>query len=214
MNLPKISYEDSNMDYSLITIVPTVKDGYLAIFNYTNPRFSITPRNGLCAIPISYNKPEFSQKIVIFQTEQPINSVYCDETDSFIYCIASIHFKNESFNGMIYEQIKIYPSGNVFSTREIYSDQSSLSLRAKKTSLHDLIFDVTEYNNTDKNIYYNIYHYNKTESRLEKLNSFIITNYFCVNAVTQNNTFLLASPNTINNASWSLLTIQLHNSNG
>ncbi|KAF0433386.1 hypothetical protein F8M41_005072 [Gigaspora margarita] len=213
INLPEISKEESNMNYSLITIVPTVKDGYLAIFNYTNPHFSITPSNGLCAIPISYNKPEFSQKIVIFQTEQPINSVSCDETDSFIYCIASIHFYNETFNGMIYEQIKIYPSGNVFSTREIYSDQRSLSLRAKMTSMRNLIFDATEYNNTDKNLYYNIYYYNDSASRLEQLNSFIITNYFRVNAVTQNNTFILASPSTIDNISWSLLTIPLFNSN-
>ncbi|RIB25740.1 hypothetical protein C2G38_2066781 [Gigaspora rosea] len=214
INLPNISYEDSNMDYSLITIVPTVEDGYLAIFNYTNPHFSIAPRIGLCAIPISYNNPKFSQKIIIFQAEQPINSISCDQTDSFIYCIVSIHFINETFNGMIYEQIQVYPSGNAFTNQGIYSDQHSLSLRTKTTSFCDLIFDATEYNNTDENVYYNIYYYNNaSESRLEQLNSFIITNYFSVNAVTQNNTFLLASPNTIDNISWSLLTISLPNSN-
>ncbi|KAF0433388.1 hypothetical protein F8M41_005073 [Gigaspora margarita] len=213
VNLPEISEEESNMNYSLITIVPTVEDGYLAIFNYTNLQFNITPRIGLCAISISYNKPKFSQKIDIFQTEQPINSVSCDETDSFIYCTISIHFNNETFNGMIYEQIKIYPSGNVFSTHKIYSDQRSLSLRAKMTSLCNLIFDATEYNNTDKNLYYNIYYYNASASRLEQLNSFIITNYFRINTVTQNNTFLFTSPNTIDNISWSLLTISLLNSN-
>ncbi|RIB05427.1 hypothetical protein C2G38_596935 [Gigaspora rosea] len=211
INLPETSYEDPNMNYSLITIVPTVEDGYLAIFNYTNPPFSIAPRNGLCAIPISYNNPQFSQKIDIFQTEQPINSVSCDQTNSFIHCIVSINFNNETFNGIVYEEIKIYPSGNVFSTHEIYSDQRSL--RAKMTSFFNLIFDITEYNNTDKNIYYNIYYYNASESRLELQNSFIITNYFRVNAVTQNNTFLLASPNTIDNISWSLFIIPLLNSN-
>ncbi|KAF0555237.1 hypothetical protein F8M41_017625 [Gigaspora margarita] len=212
INLPEISYEDSNTNYSLITIVPTVEDGYLAIFNYTNPRLGITPRIGLCAIPISYNNPKVSKKIVIFQAEQPINSVSCDEAGSFIYCIASIHFNNETFNGMIYEQIKIYPSGNVFSNQEIYSDHRSLNLRAKITSFGDLIFDVTEYNNTDQNIYYNIYYYNDSASLLEQLNSFIITNYFSVNAVAQNNALLLASPSTIDNISWSLLTIPLLNS--
>ncbi|KAF0555236.1 hypothetical protein F8M41_017624 [Gigaspora margarita] len=212
INLPEISYEDSNMNYSLITIVPTVEDGYLAIFNYTNLHYSITPRIGLCAIPISYNNPNFSQKIVIFQAEQPFNSVSCDEAGSFIYCIVAIHFNNKTFNGMIYEQIQVYPSGNAFSNHEIYSDQNSLSLRAKITSFGDLIFDATKYNNVDEKIYYNIYYYNASESRLEQLNSFVIANYFSVNTVAQNNALLLASPSTIDNISWSLLTIPLLNS--
>ncbi|KAF0526272.1 hypothetical protein F8M41_014105 [Gigaspora margarita] len=209
INLPKISYKDSNMNYSLIAIVPTVENGYLAIFNYTNPYFSITPSIGLCTIPISYDQTRDNQKSVIFQTEHPINSISCDETCSFIYCIVSIHFNNGTFNGTLYEQIQIYPSGIEFSTHEIYSDQRSL--RTKITSFGDLIFDFTEYNNMNNNIYYNIYYYNSSASRLEPQNSFIITNYFSVNTVTQNNTFLLASPNTIN-ISWSLLTISLPNS--
>ncbi|KAF0526277.1 hypothetical protein F8M41_014108 [Gigaspora margarita] len=211
INLPKISYKDSNMNYSLIAIVPTFENGYLAIFNYKNPYFSITSSIGLCTIPISYNQTRDNKKSVIFQTEQPINSVSCEETDSFIYCIVSIHFNNGTFNGTLYEQIQIYPSGIEFSTHEIYSDQRSL--RAKMTSFGDFIFDFTEYNNADKNIYYNIYYYNSSASRLEPQNSFIITNYFSVNTVTQNNNFLLASPNKINNISWSLLTISLPNSN-
>ncbi|KAF0526266.1 hypothetical protein F8M41_014099 [Gigaspora margarita] len=166
---------------------------------------------GLCAIPISYNQTKDNQKSVIFQTEQLINSVSCDETDSFIYCIVSIHFNNGTFNGTSYERIQIFPSGNEFSTQEIYSDQRSL--RAKMMSFGDLIFDFTEYNNADKNIYYNIYYYNVSASRLEQLNSFIITNYFSVKDVTLNHTFLLASPKTTDNISWSLLTISLLNSN-
>ncbi|KAF0532033.1 hypothetical protein F8M41_011542 [Gigaspora margarita] len=214
INLPKISYEDSNMNYSLITIVSTVENGYLAIFNYTKSHSDITPRIGLCAVPISYNKTKYNQKIIIYQAEQPINSVSCDETDSFIYCIVSTHFNNETFNGTIYEKIKIYPSGNVFSTHEIYSDQRNL--RAKMTSFGDLIFDDIEYNTVDNKIYYHIYYYNAfvpRSKRLKRHNSFIITKYFSVNAVTQNHTFLLASPNTINNISWSLLTIPLLSSN-
>ncbi|RIB22744.1 hypothetical protein C2G38_954472 [Gigaspora rosea] len=140
INLPNISNEDSDANYSLIAIVPTIKNGYLAIFNYTN--LSITPRIGLCAISISYNQTRDNKKSVIFQTEQPINSVSCDETDSFIYCIVPTRFNNGTFNGTFYERIQIYPSGNVFSTQEIYSDQRSL--RAKMTSFGDLIFDFTE----------------------------------------------------------------------
>ncbi|KAF0526273.1 hypothetical protein F8M41_014106 [Gigaspora margarita] len=205
INKPKISDEDSNMNYSLIAIVPTVENEYLAIFNYTNPRSIITPRNGLCAIPISYDQTRDNQKRVIFQTEQPINSVSCDETDSFVICIIFIHFNNGTFNETLYKQIQIYPSGIEFSTHEIYLDQQSLSLRAKMTSFGDLTFDFTEYNNADKNIYYDIYYYNASASRLEPLNSFIITNYFSINAVTQNHTFLLTLPNAIDNISWSLL---------
>ncbi|KAF0526265.1 hypothetical protein F8M41_014098 [Gigaspora margarita] len=211
INLPKISYEDSNMNYSLIAIVPTFENGYLAIFNYTNPYVSIIPRFGLCAIPISYDQTRDNQKSVIFQTEQPIDSVSCGETDSFIHCIVSIHVNNETFNGTLYERIQIYPSGIEFSTHVIYSDQRSL--RAKMTSFGDLIFDFTEYNFMNNNIYYHLYYYDSSASRLEQQNSFIITNYFSVNTVTQNNNFLLASPNTINNISWSLLTISLFNSN-
>ncbi|KAF0526278.1 hypothetical protein F8M41_014109 [Gigaspora margarita] len=171
----------------------------------------ITPRIGLCAIPISYNQTRINQNFIIYQTEQPIDSVSCGGTDSFIYCIVSIRFNNGTFNGTFYERIQIYPSGNAFLTQQIYSDQRSL--RAKMTPFGDLIFDFTEYNNTNNNIYYHIYYYNAFESRLEQQNSFIIANYFCVNAVTQNHTFLLASPNTIDNIFWSLLTISLFNSN-
>ncbi|RIB04928.1 hypothetical protein C2G38_2119607, partial [Gigaspora rosea] len=132
INLPKISYEDSDTNYSLITIVPTNENGYLAIFNYMNHNFSITPRIGLCAISISDNQTKDNKKSVIFQTEQPIDSVSCDETDSFINCIVSIRFNNGTFNGTFYERIQIYPSGIEFSTQEIYSDQRSL--RAKMMS--------------------------------------------------------------------------------
>ncbi|RIB04925.1 hypothetical protein C2G38_641034 [Gigaspora rosea] len=106
----------------------------------------------------------------------------------------------------------MYPSGIVFPTHEIYVLQSR-SWKAKMTSLSDLIIDFTEYNNTDKNIYYNILYYNATSSPFKQRNSFIRTNYFSVNAVTQNHTFLLGSPKTTNNISWSLLTISLLNSN-
>ncbi|KAF0555243.1 hypothetical protein F8M41_017631 [Gigaspora margarita] len=198
----KISSEDSNTNYSLITIVPTVENGYLEISNYTKPRSDIIPKIGLCGLPISYNKTKYNQKIVIYQAGQPINLFSCDETDSFIYCIVSIHFNNETVNGKIYEKI------------EIYSDQRSL--KAKMTSPSDLIFDVTEYNTVDNKIYYHIYYYNAFVSRskrLERDNSFIITNYFSINAVIQNHTFLLASPNIIDDISWPLLTIPSRNSN-
>ncbi|KAF0526267.1 hypothetical protein F8M41_014100 [Gigaspora margarita] len=171
----------------------------------------ITPRIGLCVIPISYNQTRDNQKSVIFRTEQPIDSVSCDETDSFIYCIVSIRFNNGTFNGMYYERIQIHPSGIEFSTHEIYSDKRSL--RAKMTSFGDLIFDFTEYNNTNNNTYYNVYYYNDRLKRLEQQYSFITTNYFSVNAVTQNHSFLLASPNTLDTISWSWLTISLLNSN-
>ncbi|KAF0530600.1 hypothetical protein F8M41_012087 [Gigaspora margarita] len=206
-----LCYEDSDTNYSLITIVPTVENGYLAFFSYTNYYFSITPRIGLCAIPIYYNQIRDNQKSVIYQTEQPIESVSCGETDSFIYCIVSIRSNNGTFNGTFYERIQIYPSGIEFSTHEIYSDHRNL--RAKMMSFDDFIFDFTEYNNTNNNIYYHIYYYNASSKRLEQQNSFIITNYFGVNAVTQNHAFLLAS-STIDNSSWSLLTISLLNSNG
>ncbi|RIB19936.1 hypothetical protein C2G38_2180523 [Gigaspora rosea] len=86
---------DTFTDYSLITIVSTVDNNYLVIFNYTqeiNINTLLIPRYGLCAILISNNQttdnyPYPGQTIDIYPIAQHnviINSINCDKSDVLI----------------------------------------------------------------------------------------------------------------------------------
>ncbi|KAF0558620.1 hypothetical protein F8M41_008540 [Gigaspora margarita] len=114
-----------------------------------------------------------------------------------------------------YEQISIdilqTTKPNMIIT-SVYCDISASSLGSpasfdsKNITIRWLYIGVTAYDNNDNNTYYYIYPVGLPDKM--SLGPFL-TNYFGVNAITQNNTFLLASPYTNDNISWSLLTIPL-----
>ncbi|KAF0523212.1 hypothetical protein F8M41_015437 [Gigaspora margarita] len=187
-----------SLDYSLITIVPTIDNGYLVIFNYTLRNNSIL---GLCANFITYNdtRTNFSElfSIDIFQTIKSnmiITSVYCGLYVSLLNCIV---FLNNITT--YYVEIHLGSSGDVYYSSNLVPKPQQ-GLTAKMLPLGGYMLDVTAYDNDDNNTYYYIFY---TDDRA------FLTNYFGVNAITRNNTFLLASPYTNDNISWSLHIIPL-----
>ncbi|KAF0501470.1 hypothetical protein F8M41_020001 [Gigaspora margarita] len=209
--MPSINDAFVHPQYSLITIVSTIDSGYLAIFNYTLQTYyennSLSPRGGLCAnfIPYNHTRAYSNQTIEIYQITQPnmiINSVNCDESDKLIICIASI--SNNITTS--YVRIYLYSSGNVEGNDII--KQSQQGLRAKIMPFGGYILGVTACENNDKNTYHQIYAYSGSGIN-QKSSEHFLTNYFGVNAIMQNNTFLLASPYINDNVTWSLLTIPL-----
>ncbi|RIB28423.1 hypothetical protein C2G38_2157943 [Gigaspora rosea] len=221
-NLGEI-YNVANLLYSqcsLVTIVSTVDNGYLAIFNYTGKSYndnSLSPLGGLFAIFINYSQTSYNKTQdnydddinYIYQITQPniiINSVYCDVSGRFIICMVSII----SNNATGYVQIYLKSSGNVIKLLTNVTNQTQQGLRAKTMPFGGYILGVTAYDDNDNNTYHYIYTYDDYNVQIPlKLPGPFLTNYFGVNTITQNNTFLLASPYTNDNISWSLLTISL-----
>ncbi|KAF0504105.1 hypothetical protein F8M41_019641 [Gigaspora margarita] len=214
---------------SPITTMSTVDNGYIivAVFNGTDNSDSLLPRGGLYAffIPYDNNYPGTSNNnnykgTDIYQISQPnmtISSVYCDTTDIFMICVVSIH----SNITMDYRYVSIFfdSSGMVRSRKVLYDlpNVTGLSQQSWSTKIlpfGGFILGLTVYNNTDNNTYYYIYAYDVNNSQIP-LNSSepFLTNYFGANAITNNNTFLLASPYAIDNISWSLLTIPVPTGN-
>ncbi|KAF0504106.1 hypothetical protein F8M41_019642 [Gigaspora margarita] len=209
---------------SPITIISTVDNGYIivTVFDGTlesDNSDSLLPRGGLYAffIPYDNNYPGTSYNnnytgTDIYQISQPnmtISSVYCDTADILIMCIVSVN----SNITMHYVSIFFDSSGVVLS-RKVISDLpnviglSQQSWSAKILPFGGFILGLTAYDYIDNNTYHYIYAYNVSISQMPlKSPGPFLTNYFGANAITNNNTFLLASPYAIDNISWSLLTI-------
>ncbi|KAF0537646.1 hypothetical protein F8M41_008312 [Gigaspora margarita] len=196
--------------YSLITIVSTIDNGYLAIFNFTqriNQDNLLIPHGGLCAnfIPYNYMKAYASQSIGIYQIPQydmMINSVYCDQATRFITCIVSIS------NNIMANYIVIYLYSPVNVEGFYVINQTQQGLRGKIMPFGGYILGVTAYDNNNNNTYHYIYTHDDQNHTLKSPGP-LLTNCFGVNAIIQNATFLLASPYTNDNISWSLITIPL-----
>ncbi|RIB14902.1 hypothetical protein C2G38_1616034 [Gigaspora rosea] len=213
-------YRYSNSPITIIStvdngyVIVTVFDGILESYKKSDNSDSLLPRGGLHAFFISYNKTETSYNINfkgtdIYQISQPnmtISSVYCDTTDIYIMCIVSVNNKIT----MHYVSI-IFDSSGVVRSRKVISDVTGLSQQswsAKILPFGGFILGLTAYNNIDNNTYHYIYAYNISNSQIPlKSPGPFLTNYFGANAITNNNTFLLALPYAIDNISWSLLTI-------
>ncbi|KAF0504103.1 hypothetical protein F8M41_019639 [Gigaspora margarita] len=215
---------------SPITIISAVDNGYIivTVFDRTlesDDSDSLFPRGGLYAffIPYDNNYPGTSYNYNytgtdIYQISQPnitISSVYCDKTDILIMCIASVN----SNITMHYVSIR-FDSTGVVRSRKVISDLpnvtglSQQSWSAKILPFGGFILGLTVYSNIDNNTYHYIYAYNVSNSQIPlKSPGTFLTNYFGANAITNNNTFLLASPYAIDNISWSLLTIPVPTGN-
>ncbi|RIB27780.1 hypothetical protein C2G38_2159767 [Gigaspora rosea] len=209
------SYRYSN---SPITIISTVDNGYIIVTVFYSTLESdnsdlLLPHGGLHALFISYNNTGTCSNnnykgADIYQISQPnmtISSVYCDTTDIFIMCMVSVN----SNITMHYVSI-IFDSSGVVLSRKVISDipnvtgLSQQSWSAKILPFGGFILGLTAY------IY--AYGVNNSQIFLKSPGPFR-TNYFGANAITNNNTFLLASPYAINNISWSLLTIPVPTGN-
>ncbi|KAF0450267.1 hypothetical protein F8M41_002203 [Gigaspora margarita] len=223
-NLTVMNDVDSYYSYQPITIVSTLNNGYLAFYNDTvnnNDNNSLLRRGGLYVQIISYNDSErIPQGTYAYQISQPnmtINSAYCDTFILFGYyidCIVSVNSNNTTR----YISVWLRQSGLSlsFSPSEIYNLPNVTGLshqgwRAKIMPFGGYILGLTAYDDNDDNTYHYIYAYddlNNTQIPLKSPSPFL-TNYFGVNVIMNNNTVLLASQYTTDNASWSLLTIQL-----
>ncbi|KAF0532032.1 hypothetical protein F8M41_011541 [Gigaspora margarita] len=157
-----------------------------------------------------------NKKLGFLRCTPYLNSI----TDILITCIVFISNNITTY----YVPIDLSSSGIVKEPPVTYLSRQGL--RAKIMPFGGFILGVTAYDNNDNKTYHNMYVYNGTIITLGKIPSKhfltnitsmsperLLTNYFGVNAITQNNTFLLASPYTNDNISWSLLTIPLSNTN-
>ncbi|CAG8589503.1 3561_t:CDS:2, partial [Dentiscutata heterogama] len=211
LSVLNIGITDSDTQYFLMSTVSTIDGGYLAIFRYTqeNNNNSLVSHSGLCTMFIFYNQTsDHSHAVNIYQIPQPnitINSVDCDVSYIYITCIVSIYSDNTTY----IVQIILLSSGNI-AQLDLITNQTQQGLRAKIMPFGGYILDVTTYDNNDDNTYCYIYIYNGLNKTLNSSNHFL-TNYFSANTITQNNTFLLASPSTNDNNSWSLLNIPILN---
>ncbi|RIB15437.1 hypothetical protein C2G38_2319518 [Gigaspora rosea] len=214
-----------------VTIVSTLNNGYLAFYyndtmnkndNNSYDNNSLLPRGGLYVQIISYNDSRSGiQGTYAYQISQPnmkINSVYCDTSVLYtysIYCIVSVNSNNTAR----YISIPLSQSGfplHLPNESEIYDlpnvdGLSHQGWRAKTMASAAYILGLTAYDDNDHSTYHYIYAYDdfvNTQIPLTTPSPFL-TNYFGANVIMDNNTFLLASQYTTNNASWSLLMIQL-----
>ncbi|RIB07572.1 hypothetical protein C2G38_418510 [Gigaspora rosea] len=211
-----------DLNNPLVTMVSTLNNGYLVFYNDTinnNDKNSLLSRGGLYVQIISYNHSGLAvQWTYAYQISQPnmtINSVYCDTLSALIYCIVSVNINNTTR----YIFVQLSQSGLSTSIpSEIYNLPNVTGLshqgwRAKIMPFDGYILGLTAYDDNDHNTYHYIYPYyniKNTQIPLKFPNPFL-TNYFGANVIMDNNTLLLASQYTTNNASWSLLTIQLPN---
>ncbi|KAF0526279.1 hypothetical protein F8M41_014110 [Gigaspora margarita] len=213
--MPNFGNAALNFSYSLITIVPTIDSGYLAIFQYTqrNNNHSLTAYGGLCANLIRYNQTvQTSRSIDIYplvHSDSIIKSVYCDEANIMITCIIFLSSNTTTY----YIQIYITSSGSETEPPTIHQSQQGLSAKIMPVGGYILGATVYDNNDNDNNAYYYIHAYDDINNTLSLPEESFLTNNFGVNAITQNNTFLLASPYTNDNITWSLLTIPLPLSN-
>ncbi|RIB25263.1 hypothetical protein C2G38_2241524, partial [Gigaspora rosea] len=215
--MSRVGSYDSNLP---VTIVSTLNNSYYVFYNSrinNNDNNSVIPRGGLLMQIISYNDSRDEiQGTFVYQISQPnmtINSVYCDNSYNYIDCIVSINSNNTTR----YIFIHLSQSGLPRFPSEIYNLPNVTGLshhqgwRAKTMPFGSYILGFTAYDDNDHNTYHYIYAYNdgsNTQMPLKSPGPFL-TNYFGANVIMDNDTFLIASQYTINNASWSLLTIQL-----
>ncbi|RIB27749.1 hypothetical protein C2G38_1694379 [Gigaspora rosea] len=206
---------------SPITIISTVDNGYIIVTVFDGTLESdnsdlLLPRGGLYAFFIPYNDNYTGTDI--YQISQPnmtISSVYCDTTDIYIICIVAVNSNITTH----YVSISFDSSGVVHS-RKVISDLpnvtglSQQSWSAKILPFGGFILGLTAYNNIDNNTYHYIYAYGVNNSQIPlKSSGPFLTNYFGANSITNNNTFILASPYANDNISWSLLTIPVPTGN-
>ncbi|RIB20988.1 hypothetical protein C2G38_2140885 [Gigaspora rosea] len=150
-----------------------------------------------------------------------INSVDCDTSVIFgitdIVCIVSVNINNTTR----YISIQLTQSELSSIPSEIYNLLNVTGLshqgwRAKTMPFGSYILGLTAYDDNDHNTYHYIYAYDDNHNTQVPLKppSPFLTNYFGANVIMDNNTLLLASQYTTNNASWSLLTIKLPSAYG
>ncbi|RIB26540.1 hypothetical protein C2G38_235104 [Gigaspora rosea] len=219
-NLTLTTYNDS-VDHSadpLIAILSTFDNGYLAVFNCTKRNDLLLQNGGPYAIFIPSNKANFKYTgTYIYQIDPNmiINSIYCDTSVIYIICIISVN--NNNNNTTHYVEVFLDSSGAVIYTDIIYEHPNVTGLsqqgwKAKTMPFGGYILGLTAYDDNDDNTYHYIYAYDQNNSQiLLKSPDHFLTNYFGINTIMNNNTFLLVSPYTIDNTSWSLLTIPLPN---
>ncbi|CAG8558911.1 11509_t:CDS:2, partial [Scutellospora calospora] len=171
-------------NYSLVTIISTVDNGYIAVSNDTQYNSDLLlPLGGLYTSFIPYNQSHYNpeRQIYITQPNITINSVYCDNSCyGVIICIVSVNSKNT----LHYLEIELDSVGAVLIMNIIYEHPNVTGLYQQSWSAKIMPF-------------------------CSYILGPFLTNYFGVNTIMNNNTFLLASPYTNNNTSWSLLTIPL-----